>query len=147
MLNDTYRCLRTLGLGCAVTVLLTACVAPRSPVVVNVQPTKAVPVAPPVSPDDPRITYATLPIVTTGVTQPVLVTNAGDARLFIVEQKGKVKIWREGHLLPRPFIDVADRISNGEERGLLGLAFEPNYAQTGRFYLYYTDENGDVTIA
>jgi glucose/arabinose dehydrogenase len=79
---------------------------------------------------------------------PVYVTAPpGDRhRLFVVEQGGRVRIVRDGRKLPRPFLDVSDRISAGGERGLLSLAFAPNYATSGRFYVYYTATNGDVRI-
>ncbi len=82
-------------------------------------------------------------IVTT-LDQPVSGTNAGDGsgRLFILEQKGRIRIIENGVLLDEPFLDISDRIevnSNGyDERGLLGLAFHPNYASNGRFFVYYS---------
>ena len=84
-----------------------------------------------------------------GVSQPVFVTHAGDNsdRLFVVEQGGTVQIIENGELLDTPFIDVSDRISTGSERGLLSMAFSPEYATNGEFYLNYTDENGDTVVA
>jgi glucose/arabinose dehydrogenase len=86
--------------------------------------------------------------VADGFERPVYVTHAGDARLFVVEQHGRVRIVRDGAVLPTPFLDVRDRIATrGNEQGLLGLAFEPDYARTGRLYIYYTArDNGDIVI-
>jgi len=84
--------------------------------------------------------------VVTGLTQPVAVANAGDGsgRLFVLERAGRVRIVDAGgDLLPTPFLDVdADVLSNFSERGLLGLAFHPDYASNGRFYVYYTVDAG-----
>jgi glucose/arabinose dehydrogenase len=79
---------------------------------------------------------------------PVYVTAPpGDRRrIFVVEQGGRVRVVRDGRKLDRPFLDVSDRISAGGERGLLSLAFAPNYASSGRFYVYYTAPNGDIRI-
>lgn len=83
--------------------------------------------------------------VASGLSQPLFVTHAGDDRLFIVEKGGKVKILQGGALLPTPFLTLS--VGTTSERGLLGLAFEPNYASTGRFYVNYTDASGDLHIA
>jgi glucose/arabinose dehydrogenase len=79
---------------------------------------------------------------------PVYVTAPrGDRRrIFVVEQGGTVRIVRGGRKLDRPFLDVSGRISSGGERGLLSLAFAPDYASSGRFYVYYTATNGDIRI-
>ena len=90
-----------------------------------------------------------------GFEQPLFVGHAGDGsgRLFVVEQKGRVRIVKNGQLVPAPFIDISDRVLLGSERGLLGLAFAPDYATSGYFYLYYTssvddgDGPGDITIS
>jgi glucose/arabinose dehydrogenase len=79
---------------------------------------------------------------------PLYVTAPpGDRRrVFVVEQGGRVMIVRDGRKVDRPFLDVSDRISSGGERGLLSLAFAPDYASSGRFYVYYTATNGDIRI-
>lgn len=84
-----------------------------------------------------------------GVWRPVFVTHAGDDsdRLFVVEQEGTVRIIQNGELLDTPFIDVSDRTEASGERGLFTIAFSPNYANNGEFYLNYTDENGDTVVA
>ena len=90
--------------------------------------------------------------VVSGLTQPVFVTNAGDGsnRLFIVQQNGQIRIFKNGTLLPTPFINIAGLISNftgtNGEQGLLGLAFDPNYSNNGNFYITYTTLNNDPTF-
>jgi glucose/arabinose dehydrogenase len=78
--------------------------------------------------------------VASGLTQPVVVTHAFDKRLFIVERAGRIRIVDAGGaLLSTAFLDIASRVdSTGSEQGLLGLAFHPNYAVNGYFYVYYT---------
>jgi glucose/arabinose dehydrogenase len=89
------------------------------------------------------------PVVTQGLDNPLFVTHAGDGsgRLFVVEQTGQIRVIDNGALLDKPFLDVAQRISYGGERGLLGLAFSPDFENSGRFYLDYTDVHGNTTIA
>jgi glucose/arabinose dehydrogenase len=88
-------------------------------------------------------------LVARGLSNPLdLQTAPGDrSRLFVVEQPGRIRIIRDGALVGAPFLDVSARISAGGERGLLGLAFHPGYAQNGRFFVNYTDRNGDTHIA
>lgn len=82
-----------------------------------------------------------------GLDSPVLVTApAGDSRLFIVEQTGRVRILADGALLPEPFLDLSDSVSTRGERGLLGLAFHPDYTGNGRFFVNYTDINGNTQV-
>ncbi len=89
--------------------------------------------------------------VASGLTRPVFVTHAGDGsgRLFIVQQGGQVLVLKNGSVLPTPFLDVSGRITTtGNEQGLLGLAFHPNYAANGRFFITYTRKSdGDVVLA
>ena len=83
-----------------------------------------------------------------GLDRPVSIVSAGDSRLFIVEQGGLIKIVTgKDHVLPTPFLDVSGIIVDGGERGLLNLAFHPNYASNGLFYIYYTSLNRDISIA
>ncbi len=74
--------------------------------------------------------------------------NDGSGRIFLVERKGKIRIFKNGALLTTPFIDLASKItSSGGEQGLLGLAFPANYKTQGRFYVYYTAPDGAITIS
>jgi glucose/arabinose dehydrogenase len=81
--------------------------------------------------------------------QPLLVTNAGDEsdRLFIVEQVGRIRIVGDGELEEEPFLDVSELVTAGGEQGLLGLAFHPQYEANGRFFINYTDVQGDTVVA
>jgi glucose/arabinose dehydrogenase len=82
--------------------------------------------------------------VATGLVSPILGVHAGDGsgRLFVVDQAGKVLIVQNGQLLATPFLDLTSEIvavnPGYDERGLLGLAFHPNYAQNGRFFVRYS---------
>ena len=86
--------------------------------------------------------------VATGLDFPLYLTApAGDPRLFIVEKTGRIRIVRNGVLAAAPFLDLSAAVSGGGEQGLLGLAFDPHYATSGRFYVDYTDRNGDTRIS
>jgi glucose/arabinose dehydrogenase len=79
---------------------------------------------------------------------PVYVTSPpGDRRrLFVVEQGGRVMVVRDGRKLGTPFLDISGQVMTGSEQGLLSIAFAPDYAGTGRFYVYFTDNSGDQRI-
>jgi glucose/arabinose dehydrogenase len=88
---------------------------------------------------------AGLELVAEGFTSPVYMTEAPDdsGRLFVVDQIGLIRIvTAEGQLLDTPFLNVQDRLvtlmPDFDERGLLGLAFHPDYASNGRFFVYYS---------
>jgi glucose/arabinose dehydrogenase len=67
--------------------------------------------------------------------------------LFVVEQPGTVRVLRDGHELGHPFLDINSLVSDdGGERGLLSIAFPPDYAQSRRFYVYYTDNSGNIRV-
>jgi glucose/arabinose dehydrogenase len=85
--------------------------------------------------------------IASGLDTPVAITHAGDTRLFITLQKGLVVIHDGTSVLPTPFIDLRSVLISGGERGLLSVAFHPDYAQNGRFFVYYTNRSGDITIA
>jgi len=87
--------------------------------------------------------------VATGLKRPVVITTAGDAsgRLFIAEQRGLIRIIADGTVLAEPFLDLRSLISSGGERGLLGLAFHPDYQESGFFFVDYTDRAGNTVIA
>jgi glucose/arabinose dehydrogenase len=78
--------------------------------------------------------------------RPVALTNAGDERLFVVEQRGVISVVEND--APQTFLDLQAIVGDeANEQGLLGLAFHPDYANTGRFYVNYTDNNGDTVVA
>ena len=86
------------------------------------------------------------PIIT-GLSQPLGIRHAGDGRLFIVEQGGRILVYNGTSVLPTPFLDIRSGVSCCGEQGLLGLAFHPNYASNGFFYVNYTDLGGDTVVA
>lgn len=82
----------------------------------------------------------------TGFTRPIDIQNAGDDRLFIVEQDGVIKIIDGGVTNATPFLSIAVN-SGGNEQGLLGLAFHPDYDSNGFFFVNYTQANGSTQIS
>jgi glucose/arabinose dehydrogenase len=80
--------------------------------------------------------------------QPVFLTSPpGDpSTLLVVEKVGTVRVIRNGRLLSRPLLDLSGKVSGNNEQGLLSLAFDPNYAANGFFYVYYTDLSGFIRI-
>ena len=99
---------------------------------------------------DPSHVALTLDTVVTGLDAPVGVTGAGDGsgRLFVIEQAGRIRIVQDGRLLARPFLDIHDKVSCCDERGLLGLAFEPSFGgDNAKFFVDYTDTNGNTAVA
>jgi uncharacterized protein (TIGR03437 family) len=81
-----------------------------------------------------------------GLSSPVLVTHAGDDRLFIVEQTGAIKVLRPGATAPTEFINLSTKIVAGGERGLLGLAFHPLFGANRRFFVNYTRAGDGATV-
>jgi len=98
---------------------------------------------------DPQRIRMDLELVAEGLEAPLGLTHAGDgsSRLFVVEQTGAIRIVDDGTILDEPFLDVAEAIVAGGEQGLLGLAFHPDYRRNGRFFINYTDVNGDTVVA
>ena len=83
-----------------------------------------------------------------GLSSPTQVTNAGDGtnRLFVVEQRGTIRVIENGAVKPGYFMDIRSSVADGGERGLLGLAFHPNFATNHVLYVYYTRNGGDIAI-
>jgi glucose/arabinose dehydrogenase len=91
-----------------------------------------------------------LNLLQSGLGPMTYIANAGDARLFLVIQTGQIRIYTSGSVLSAPFLDIRNLLTppaGTGERGLLSVAFHPQYALNGFFFVYYTDVNGDVTIA
>ncbi len=86
--------------------------------------------------------------VASGLTRPLHITapRLDPSRLFISEQDGFIRILKNGVLLPTPFLDIEDEVSCCGERGLLGLAFDPDYETNGTFYVNVTNNAGDTEI-
>lgn len=91
----------------------------------------------------------TLTPFATGFTQPIDITNAGDGtnRLFVNEKTGRVKVLGADGSVIGTFLDLSAKVSTNGERGLLGLAFAPDYRTSGRFYVNYTNRAGNTVIA
>jgi uncharacterized protein (TIGR03437 family) len=87
--------------------------------------------------------------IASGIPAPTDIQNAGDGsrRLFFVQQNGIIRVFRDGALVPEPFLDIRGKTRGGGERGLLGLAFPPGFAQKQRFYVNYTDLSGNTVVA
>lgn len=95
----------------------------------------------------PQPLSLTLRQVASGLEFPVFLSAPdGDARLFIVERAGRIRVVENGSLLAAPFLDIESRTSTDGERGLLSLAFHPQYAANGFFFIYYTNLAGDIVI-
>ena len=88
-----------------------------------------------------------LQVVLSGLQNPVhLAAPPGDARLFVVEQAGTIRVARNGQLLLVPFLDIRSKVRSGGEQGLLSVAFHPAYATNGFVYVNYTDTSGDTKV-
>jgi len=85
--------------------------------------------------------------VATGLDSPVYVTDPGDGRLFVVEQAGRIVIAENGMVREAPFLDLRSAVSFGGEQGLVGLAFDPAYADNGYFYVNYINLSGDTVVS
>ncbi len=82
-----------------------------------------------------------------GLEAPVYATSPlADGRLFVVEQPGRIRVIRDGQLVSSPFLDITDRVLYEGEQGLLGLVFDPDFRATGRFFVYYTDLDGNTRV-
>ena len=90
--------------------------------------------------------------ITNGLQRPLLLTNANDGsnRMFIVEQGGQISTATvvDGTIQKKPFLDVSGLVgTSGNEQGLLGLAFHPQFKTNGQFFIDYTDVNGNTVVA
>ncbi len=85
--------------------------------------------------------------VVTGLRSPVALTDPDDgtSRLFVAEQGGRIRVIKNGSLLSKPFLDISRQASTGGERGLLGIAFHPNYRTNGKFYVNFTRASDGAT--
>ena len=85
-----------------------------------------------------------------GFSSPLDMSHAGDGsgRLFVAEKSGRVRIIdSNGSTLSSPFLNISDKVFNSGERGLLGMAFHPDYANNGYLFLHYSDDNGDTQVS
>lgn len=89
-----------------------------------------------------------LALISNQLSSPVGIRSAGDERLFVVEKAGRIQVLRkDGTVNDMPFLDINQIVSTQSERGLLGLAFHPDYAENGYFFVYYTDNDGNTVVA
>src|SRR6058998_151737 len=88
------------------------------------------------------------PFIASGLNQPAYFTNAHDGtnRRFVVEQPGRVSVMQPGSSLRSTFLDITSRVLSGGERGLLGLAFHPQFASNRRFFVDYTRRPDGATV-
>ncbi len=102
----------------------------------------SVPIA---APQDAKIRLA---LRAGGLSNPVYVTSArdGTGRLFIVEQTGRIRIYKSGRILATPFLSITSQVSRGYEQGLLGLAFHPDYKTNRRLFINFTDLSGNTVV-
>jgi len=98
---------------------------------------------------DPTGVTPAVSVVVKGLLAPLDVANAGDGsgRVFVAEQAGRIRVVKDGALVDRPFLDITGRIRSGGERGLLGIAFHPEYPTDPRVFVDYTDRDGNTVIA
>lgn len=95
------------------------------------------------------LSFGIAPLVE-GFRRPTHVTSAGDGsgRLFVTEQAGTIWVVRDGERLPDPFLDITSLVgANGNEQGLLSVAFHPGYAENGRLFVNYTGRGGETVVA
>jgi glucose/arabinose dehydrogenase len=87
-------------------------------------------------------------LVASGLSEPLYATAPdGDARIFAVERAGRIRVVKNGATLATPFLEISSRVTTTSEGGLLGLAFPPDYATSGLFYVYYTDLADDSVVS
>jgi glucose/arabinose dehydrogenase len=104
-----------------------------------------VPTEPPQPIELPEI--ALEPVFEGGLVRPTYLTHAGDDRLFVIEQPGRIRIIQDGQLLDRPFLDLTSKVlAQGNEQGLLSVAFHPDYAANGQFFVNYTRLGDGATV-
>ena len=133
----------------AASLLAGGCTARRQP---EPRPTLVTPTATPAAPSPP-LPLAQLKVeiqpLWEGFAAPLYLTHAGDGtgRIFIVEQGGAIRVIRDGKVAAGAFLDVSALLTTGGERGLLGLAFAPDYETSGRIYIDYTDLQGNTMVA
>jgi glucose/arabinose dehydrogenase len=84
-----------------------------------------------------------------GLSSLTQVTNAGDGtdRLFLVEKRGTIRVFENGAVKPGYFMDIRSKVENGGERGLLGLAFHPDFETNHRLFVFYTRNGGDIVVS
>jgi glucose/arabinose dehydrogenase len=100
------------------------------------------------APDRPAAATLRLEQIASGLESPLHVAapRGDSARIYVVEQVGRIQVIENGRVRAQPFLDIRDSVQAGGEQGLLSVAFHPNYAKNRRFYVNYTDTNGDTRV-
>lgn len=98
------------------------------------------------APAEADLSGVELRLLASGLADPVAIAQAGDDRLFIVEQRGRIRIFAAGAVQPGSFLDLSARVLSGGEQGLLGLAFHPRYSDNGFLFVNYTREGDGATV-
>ncbi len=100
-------------------------------------------------PTQPGPGAISLTSLTSNLAEPTSITHAGDGsgRLFVTQKGGELVIIQNGQVLGEPFLDLSDQVATNSERGLLDVAFHPNYAENGRLFVHYSDLQGDTVVA
>jgi len=111
-------------------------------------PTSPAPTGGTATGDVPGTLRIRLEAVVSGLDAPVAIasTPSEPNRLYVVEQPGVIRVIENGELVQEPFLDIHDEVKSGGEQGLLSMAFHPDYASNGLFYVDYTDLNGDTRV-
>ncbi|WLI89591.1 PQQ-dependent sugar dehydrogenase [Massilia sp. R2A-15] len=105
------------------------------------------PDAPPLPAPTPTPLALSLSTFVSGLDNPIfMVSPPGDQRQFIVERPGRIRIRQNGAVLAVPFLDISARVAVAGEGGLLSMAFDPQFATNGRYYVYYTDAATDIVV-
>jgi glucose/arabinose dehydrogenase len=128
----------------------TAVPAPSPTIVPTDTPAPTIAPSPSPEPAPARSAALVWQKVVDGLEKPTDLTHAGDGSglLFVLEQAGRVRVIRDGMLLDTPFLDIESKVgSNGNEQGLLGIAFAPDFVQTRRVFINYTDTDGETIVA
>ncbi|MBD0318216.1 MAG: PQQ-dependent sugar dehydrogenase [Thermoleophilia bacterium] len=114
------------------------------PTTTETEPVETESAAPP--PSEPR--RLRLQEVASGLESPTHATSApGDrARIYVVEQAGRIRVVEAGRVATRPFLDIVDQVASGGEQGLFSVAFHPEYEENGRLYVDYTNLEGDTRV-
>jgi glucose/arabinose dehydrogenase len=143
MTSQRSRRIRLLGTALSVAVL--AAITGAAPAVAKVNEPIAASASAPAALSSGQLTVVK---VVGGFSSPLGVTGAGDGsgRLFVVQQGGRVRIVKGGKITGT-FLDISNHVVAGGERGLLGLAFHPDFAANGFLFVYYTRPGGDIVIA
>ena len=132
----------SLALAAVVGTSVLAAAAPAHAVVV---PSPGLPSSASADPTKVNLTFVKR---ASGLDQPILVTSApGTSRLFVVERQGRIRTYASGHIAATTYLDLRSEVnSSGGEEGMLGLAFSPDFATTGRLWVTYTTSSGALRL-